>query len=317
MADSTPTWFSRLCLFATVLAFGVIMLGAYTRLTHAGLGCPDWPGCYGNMIVSKATPESAKAWTEMIHRYIAGSLGLLVLVLCISTYTQSALHRFRLHTSFMVLWVIGQALLGMWTVTLKLHPTIVMAHLMGGMILCALLWWLTLRTFSVLPQIKAGFGWALGFGLLLVIMQIMLGGWTSANYAALACTDFPGCKALHWSALHGSEAFSLLPPLDHHYEGGWLSHPARGTIHMAHRLGALILALYWIPLATLIIQRLPSLRPYAMATLVVLVAQIALGISNVIFFLPLAVAVLHNGVACLLLLATLGLNVQYQRSVTS
>lgn len=295
------------------------MLGAYTRLTHAGLGCPDWPGCYGNLIVAEGTVESTKAWTEMMHRYIAGTLGLLVLGLCISTYLTPRLHRFRLHTTVMVLLIIFQALLGMWTVTLKLHPTIVMSHLMGGMTLTALLWWLYLRIHSV-PQPKPPFSWsrllmsaALALALVLVVLQIMLGGWTSSNYAALACTEFPGCQGSLWPDMVWREAFSLLPPLDHDYEGGWLEHPARITIHMMHRLGALILSVYLSALTLTIMICVPALRRVATITLAILCVQLALGISNIMFFLPLHVAVMHNGCALLLLLAVLTLNVRYYR----
>lgn len=322
MANLYPTWFSRLCLCAALLALGVVMLGAYTRLTHAGLGCPDWPGCYGNMIVAKGTVDATKAWTEMIHRYIAGSLGLFVLGLCISTYVNPRLHRFRLHTTAIVLLIVFQALLGMWTVTLKLHPTIVMSHLMGGMTLTALLWWLYLRTSTLTEYLHAHIHRAhrhpfitvaLFIAFLLVVVQIMLGGWTSSNYAALACTEFPGCQGSLWPDMHWQEAFSMLPPLDHDYEGGWLEHPARITIHMLHRLGALIVCVYLSALCMYIIANMPALRRMAGVTLVLLCLQLALGISNIMLFLPLHVAVMHNGCALLLLLAVLTLNVQYYR----
>lgn len=321
MAKLYPTWFSRLCLCASVLALCVVMLGAFTRLTHAGLGCPDWPGCYGNMIVAEGTVESTKAWTEMIHRYIAGSLGLLVLGLCISTYANPRLHHFRLHTTAIVLLIVFQALLGMWTVTLKLHPTIVMSHLMGGMTLTALLWWLYLRVLS--PQMRPrppfslfrfSMTMGLAIALILVILQIMLGGWTSSNYAALACTEFPGCQGSLWPNMHWSEAFSMLPPLDSNYEGGWLEHPARITIHMLHRLGALIVSVYLTIITMVVMANIPSLRTIAGITLALLCVQLALGVSNIVFFLPLHVAVMHNGCALLLLLAVLTLNVKYYRA---
>lgn len=322
MANLYPSWFSRLCLGAALLALCVVMLGAYTRLTHAGLGCPDWPGCYGNMIVAEGTVDATKAWTEMIHRYIAGSLGLLVLGLCISSYAHPRLYRFRVHTTALVLLIICQALLGMWTVTLKLHPTIVLAHLMGGMTLTALLWWLYLRTTATREPVRSHIPAlrmqpymtvALIIALILVILQIMLGGWTSSNYAALACTEFPGCHGSLWPSMHWSEAFSMLPPLDNNYEGGWLEHPARITIHMLHRLGALILCVYLSFLTMFIVACLPALRTMASITLILLCVQLALGISNIMLFLPLHVAVMHNGCALLLLLAVLTLNVQYYR----
>jgi cytochrome c oxidase assembly protein subunit 15 len=269
------------------------------------------------MIVAEGTVESTKAWTEMIHRYIAGSLGLLVLGLCISTYCNNTLHRFRLHSTVMVLLIIFQALLGMWTVTLKLHPTIVMSHLMGGMTLTALLWWLYLRATAVADFSRAHASSTrmrpyMIIALALVILQIMLGGWTSANYAALACSDFPGCHGLWWQNMHWGDAFSLTPPLNHDYEGGWLSHPARITIHMLHRMGALVVFLYLTPLCLFVTSRLPALRNIAIITLVILFVQLALGISNIVFFLPLSIAVLHNGCALLLLLSVLTLNVRFR-----
>lgn len=330
MVSLYPIWFSRLCLGATVLALCVIMLGAYTRLTHAGLGCPDWPGCYGEIVVpsthatssayATVTIEATKAWTEMIHRYIAGSLAILVLGLCISTYCQPTLHHLRLHTTVISLLIIFQALLGMWTVTLKLHPTVVMAHLMGGMTLCALLWWLYLRSSPIMVRNtqRDATIWHSNRGIavsclaltLLIFIQIMLGGWTSSNYAALACTDFPGCQGSFWPIMHWREAFSLMPPLDQDYEGGWLAHPARITIHMMHRLGALIVFLYVTTLSLLIYRSAPALRSIVIVIMLILCLQLALGISNIIFALPLSIAVLHNGVACLLLLSVITLNVR-------
>lgn len=318
-----PKWFSRLACFATVFALVVVVLGAYTRLTDAGLGCPDWPGCYGNMILAEgATTEPVKAWTEMIHRYVAGTLGIIILMMFAFTLRgKFNLNQLRGLTGFLVLMVIFQALLGMWTVTWLLHPTVVMGHLMGGMTILSLLWLTYLRTTPLTQSINASccLAWALGIGLVLVILQIALGGWTSSNYAAMACTDFPTCREVWWPELHMKEAFSMFPPLDKNYEGGWLMHPVKVTIHFMHRLGALVVFLYVAALSLYLIAKQPALRKQSWIVLVLLVVQVLLGISNIIFALPLPVATAHNGVAALLLLGMVTLNTRYwqMRSVPS
>jgi len=302
-------------LFATFFALIVVMLGAYTRLTDAGLGCPDWPGCYGDMIVAAdATAEPVKAWTEMVHRYVAGTLGIIILMLFVFTLLgQANLKRLRGLTGFLVLAVIFQAALGMWTVTWLLHPTVVMAHLMGVMTIISLLWLCYLRTNPKPRTVKASncLAWALIIGLVLVVLQIALGGWTSANYAAMACTDFPTCREVWLPQLHLSEAFSLFPPLDKSYEGGWLIHPVKVTIHFMHRLGALIVFFYIAALSLHLLFKQPALRIQALTTLALLIVQVLLGISTIIFLLPLAVATAHNGVAALLLLSLVTLNYRY------
>lgn len=305
----------RFCLFATVFALIVVMLGAYTRLTDAGLGCPDWPGCYGAMIVPQEDGiEHGKAWTEMVHRYVAGTLGLMILGLLIASWRKaSSLYSCRGLTTTLLFAVIFQALLGMWTVTLLLHPTIVMGHLLGGMTIISLLWLLYLRVNPLSGNISRSccVSFALALGLFFVIIQIALGGWTSANYAAMACTDFPLCRETWWPDLHMQEAFSLLPKLDHNYDGGWLTHPARVTIHFIHRLFALLVFVYVSILAVWLAIKQTSLRKQAFITLALLFTQIGLGISNIVFLLPLPVATAHNGVAALLLLAMVTLNVRY------
>lgn len=292
----------------------VVMLGAFTRLTNAGLGCPDWPGCYGQMIVPQGMGiEHGKAWTEMVHRYVAGTLGLMILGLFLFSWRKSSvLYHSRGLTTFLLLAVIFQALLGMWTVTLLLHPTIVMGHLLGGMTIIALLWLLYLRAKPLprtMPHSK-WFSFALAMGLLLIALQIALGGWTSANYAAMACTDFPLCREQWIPDLHWGEAFSLLPSLDQNYDGGWLAHPARVTIHFMHRLMAMIVLVY-VSILCLWARQVTSLRIPATITLGLLCIQIALGVSNIVFALPLAIATAHNGVAALLLLCLVTLNIRY------
>lgn len=302
----------RLLLLACVFALCVVMLGAYTRLTNAGLGCPDWPGCYGHMVVEANVVESTKAWTEMIHRYFAGTLGLLIggltLTSCFSAKLR-AVHRLLLLLSGLVIF---QAALGMWTVTWKLHPTVVMAHLLGGILIFNLLWLAYLKSSSGDLNVEKshGFKVALRAGVILVFLQIALGGWTSANYAALACTDFPTCQGAWWPSLHIEEAFQVLHPIGANYEGGVFSSDVRQTIHFIHRLGALCVATVLLILAGMSLNT-PALRPAALSVLSLLIIQIMLGISNVIYQLPLPVAVLHNGVAALLLAAMVTLCFRY------
>lgn len=304
----------RFCFFAVVFALIVVMLGAYTRLTDAGLGCPDWPGCYGEMIVPQTDGiEHGKAWTEMVHRYVAGTLGLMILGFFVFSWRkESPLYPCRGLTTTLLITVIFQALLGMWTVTLLLHPTIVMGHLLGGMTIISLLWLLYLRV-SPMPATLApscGLRLALALGLFLVIIQIALGGWTSANYAAMACTDFPMCREQWIPELHIREAFSLLPSFEHNYEGGWLAHPARVTIHFLHRVFAVIVLVYVGALSIWLATK-NILRQQSLITLGLLLTQVALGVSNILFLLPLPVATAHNGVAALLLLALVTLNARY------
>ena len=221
-------WFLRLALLTSALALVVVVLGAFVRLSDAGLGCPDWPGCYGNIDVPKTEQEvqlandaypdrpveAAKAWKEMIHRYFAGALGLLVLIMAILAIRNRHSEKQQVYVPvFLVGLIIFQALLGMWTVTIKLNPTIVMSHLMGGLATLSLLWWVSLRQGRLFVQRQSDIGDYSGLrrialiGLLVVILQIMLGGWTSANYAALHCPDFPTCRG------NGYQAWTLMKRL--------------------------------------------------------------------------------------------------------
>ncbi len=315
--------YRRTAWIAVLLAFAVIMLGAYTRLSDAGLGCPDWPGCYGKLILPKTASGLAKvqatypnipivvkkAWTEMAHRYIAGGLGLLILLLALWGPLRK---KYIQQQPLLVPWllvglVILQAALGMWTVTLKLLPLIVMAHLLGGMIITALLWWLTLATNqSIQPpsqRLKVLKPWVL-LGVLMVLIQITLGAWTSTNYAALACIDFPFCGGKLFPPMDWRSAFNLSSPIGPNYEGGHLAMDARIAIHMAHRYGAFLVAAYLAPLAIALvsIKTLSTLRHLGWLILFVLSCQIGLGIMNVKLTLPMWVAVAHNGVAAVLLL---------------
>ena len=312
-------------LVATLLALVVVVLGAYTRLSDAGLGCPDWPGCYGQIGVpdgehevaaaNQAYPdrpvEAGKAWKEMIHRYAAGLLGLMVLFMFVRAWTVFAAQ--RLFTSGLLVLVIFQALLGMWTVTLLVKPLVVTGHLIGGMATVSLLWLLVLqrsglfyRTVDLtsatrkLPLVM----------LVVLILQILLGGWTSTNYAALACVGLPDCNGLWLPAMDFTNGFKPWHGLGIDYEGGILESPARVAIHFSHRIGA-VFTLLIIGGSTALLWRSSSdqlMRRSLTLVGLVLVAQFCLGLANVWFYLPLPVAVAHNGVAALLLMSVVTVN---------
>ena len=324
-------WFLRLALLTSALALVVVVLGAFVRLSDAGLGCPDWPGCYGNIDVPKTEQEvqlandaypdrpveAAKAWKEMIHRYFAGVLGLLVLIMAILAIRNRHSEKQQVYVPvFLVGLIIFQALLGMWTVTIKLNPTIVMSHLMGGLATLSLLWWVSLRQGGLFVQRQSDIGDYSGLrrialiGLLVVILQIMLGGWTSANYAALHCPDFPTCQGQWLPSLDINEAFTMWHGTEQNFEGGIMDNDARVTIHFIHRVMALVTFVYVGALALLLMfnQQYRPLRKFGVALSVILIAQVVLGISNVLFSLPLLVAVGHNAGAALLLLTMVTLN---------
>jgi cytochrome c oxidase assembly protein subunit 15 len=320
--------FAALAAFAAVLALAVVMLGAYVRLSHAGLGCPDWPGCYGRLAApshpetvaaaNAAFPErpvhTGKAWKEMVHRYLASGLGLVILVLAGLAWTGRSSGLPVGLPTLLVALVVFQGLLGMWTVTLLVNPSIVTLHLAGGLATAALLWWLSLRQGGlcfapVSPALEGLRPWAwLGLGL--VCLQILLGGWTSTHYAALVCPEFPTCHGGEWwPKADFADGFSLWRPVGVDYEGGVLDGPARTAIHLAHRAGALTVLLYLGGLALVVVRRAvqPLHRRLAMALAAALVLQVGLGIANVLGQLPLGLAVAHNGGAALLLLTLLTL----------
>lgn len=323
MAKDVQKKFCWLVGGAAALAFAVILLGAFTRLTDSGLGCPDWPGCYGHYKVPSVAQASnydamplvaAKAWTEMFHRYIASTLGLFIAVIVgISFWKRRKLPSGTTLPLLLLLLVLLQGMLGMWTVTLKLHPTIVMLHLLGGFSTLSLLWLLWLRQLPLSlpkPDERRQFRWLAGLSLVVVIGQIFLGGWTSSNYAALICPDFPYCQGALVPKLDFADAFSLLRPLGPNFEGGLLENTARMTIHFSHRLGAMVTALVIGITAIWVYLRAQTtvLARTGLAMLVILCGQLLLGVLNVVKMLPLPIAVAHNGGAVLLLLATLLLN---------
>lgn len=364
MNEST---FLHIARAAVVLVLIVIVLGAFVRLSDAGLGCPDWPTCYGKATwprseqsierANQAFPERPvefdKAWKEQVHRHAAAVLGLLVLILALGRNWRNPARRWLLlagagaaaigtvlyiagwpvvsaaaslvalalplllalgwprggsglppwarFTAFLFALIMFQAILGMWTVTWKLKPIVVMAHLLGGLSVMALLVWLSLRSVPD-PRNYPGAIWLrpwVWLGLIVLSLQIALGGWTSANYAALACPDFPTCQGQWWPQTDFREAFVLWRGVGVDYEGGILDATARATIHLSHRIGAIVTTLILL-VVSVALFRVKGMRAPALALLGLLAVQIGLGIANVVEGLPLAVATAHNGVAALL-----------------
>lgn len=356
--------FHRIAWLAVALALGVIVFGAFVRLSHAGLSCPDWPTCYGRATWPKASGEVAdlaassirvfddsKAWREQVHRHLAASLGVLVLLLALLGARRRAwgiaqvlgaavlvgiaiplyMHGEHVAASALALageaillaaawrWsnsdlsrvavltlamIIFQALLGMWTVTWLLKPIVVMGHLLGGMTTLGLLAWMAWRATGLPLRVVDADAlrvW-LRVGLAVLAVQIALGGWTSANYAALACgVEFPKCLGQWWPRHDFGEALVLWRGIGVDYEGGVLDAPARTAIQLMHRLFATVVLVYMLSLM-LKLLRVPGMRGWGVLLGLLTLAQLSLGIANVKLGLPLKVAVMHNGGAALLLL---------------
>jgi cytochrome c oxidase assembly protein subunit 15 len=322
------SWIRRLALTGLVLCLSVVVLGAYVRLTAAGLGCPDWPGCYGapsplgikeDARAQAHFPQTAvnvgKAWREMTHRYAAGTLGLIIASLAALAATRRWRRMIGVRFAGALLAIlILQASLGMLTVTLRLTPLIVTLHLIFGMTTLALLAWLWLSVrrpaSDGAPQAPARLPRRLALAALIVLaIQIALGGWTSSNYAATACPDFPTCQGVWWPATDYAHAFVLWTGLGVNYEGGVLAGPARAAIQLTHRLGAcaatfmLVLAAY-VTLKSAVTR---AARRAAGLVLVFLVLQLLIAVSMVKSGFPLTLATAHNAGAALLLLATVAL----------
>ena len=325
------TIYRKVILAALILAFGVVTLGAYVRLSDAGLGCPDWPGCYGKLTPHNAAdainaelavrpdgPVShAKAWKEMVHRYFAGTLGLLVLAIAVLAWRGRRDTRGGLGLPLLLLGlIVFQAMLGMWTVTQLLKPLIVSSHLLGGMTTLSLLLWLWLRErghyghtyYASSDHLRGG---AL-LGLVLVAVQIGLGGWVSTNYAALACTDFPMCHGVWMPPMDFEQGFTLHRNLGETATGELLPLTALTAIHWMHRVMALVVTVY---LSWLVLRLVRSPGYVGMGLVIggLLMLQVSLGISNVLFGLPLPVAVAHNAGAALLLSSLVLLNYRVRR----
>ena len=326
--------YKKLVFAAVCLTFVVVIVGAYVRLQDAGLGCPDWPGCYGHLV---GVPQSAeeigraeqvypqrpvethKAWKEMFHRYLAGALGFLIFAIMLTAWRQRRTLRQSPWLPTSIVALVGvQATLGMWTVTMLLKPVIVTLHLLGGMATLALLTWLALRQ-TTLPPTPAGAlrlpPWAVA-GLVILICQITLGGWVSTNYAALACRDFPTCHGGWLPAMDFAHGFHLMRELGMTAAGVPLALDALTAIHWAHRVGALVTFLYIGALAVAL-MRVPGCWRLGGALALLLAAQISLGIANVLLTLPLPVAVAHNGVAAALLVLMVVINCALSRRGSS
>ena len=323
--------FRKLVLGTAFLAFAVVVFGAFVRLADAGLGCPDWPGCYGHVAVPQSAEargiaqlkfpdqplDNSKAWIEMMHRYLAGTLGLLILAIAVYAWRKRAdLQQSPVLPLFLAGLVVLQALLGMWTVTLLLKPAVVSLHLLGGMATLALLCWLALLQYPAPQPVNTGkirelkfWGW---FGLLLLTLQIALGGWVSVNYASLACGGFPLCNGSWVPEMDFASGFHFLRELGMTAEGEPLSRPSLNAIHWAHRLGALIVFCY-LALFAIAVVRTQGLQKYGALLLIILCVQVVLGIGNVMLSLPLALAVAHNAAAALLLIAMVVLNFKINR----
>ncbi len=332
-SSAVPTFIRALVSAALLTCLCVVVLGAYVRLSNAGLGCPDWPGCYGHLTPSGAAADThvsfaplarpaieiGKAWREMVHRYAAGTLGLLILSLVLIGIVRRRERVLPLRYVWtLVAIIVAQALLGMLTVTWKLTPLIVTLHLLLGFTTLSLLLWLALslpdRTrASRAPPMKAvtvakARLLAL-FALIALGVQIALGGWTSSNYAAVGCPDFPTCQAQWWPTGDYRAAFELRGASGHSYEGGALNVLARTAIQFTHRVGAIIVTL---ALLSAVVSAWPLRKKLARRAAGLVIAALALqliiGSAMVLQGFPLWLATAHSAGAALLLLATIALN---------
>ncbi|MDN3520957.1 COX15/CtaA family protein [Halomonas ramblicola] len=302
-----------LSLVGLVFTIGVILVGAWTRLVDAGLGCPDWPGCYGRLVVPDAagalahTPgaplETAKAWVEMVHRYVASTLGLLVIVLVVLGAPLRRRPDYPWWVSLSLLVVIlVQGAFGAFTVTLRLWPQVVTLHLLGGLSVMLMFLWLHLRlrrcstgrlTLGGVAPPGRRLTPLWGLAAALLVLQLALGGWVSSNYAGIACQGFPTCNGQWWPTMDWSEGFHLTQGVGPNYLHGQLHADARAAIQVGHRLGALALGLVLLVLAVRH-WREARLRPWLGALLTAYGLQLGIGIANVLLWLPLWLALLHT-----------------------
>ena len=329
---NAPSWVLKLTRLAMFVVACVIILGSWTRLADAGLGCPDWPGCYGSLVVPQ-TPqeiqqaqalfpdspvEVAKGWMEMTHRYFATALGFLILLIALGSwrYRQRLNYPFK-HTQFLLLLVILQGAFGAFTVTWKLWPQVVTAHLFGGFFTASLLAILLVRLSRMGREVRplqlhksrtSLRVWAV-LALLLTLDQVFLGAWMSSNYAAMACSDLPACNGEWWPRMNFVEGFNIAQTLGPNYLGGLMDAEARKAIHVLHRLVAVILGVYLLLMAWQLSKQ-PDARLRMFAGLLVLLfsLQFCLGLANVYWHLPLPVAVAHNFVGALLFVIVILLN---------
>ena len=318
-------WFRIAARFGALLAAIVVVVGAWVRLTDAGLGCPDWPGCYGHLhpaelldrvgAVNAAYParpfDYQKALHEMVHRYIATTLGLVVIALAaFAWWNRRTPAQPRVLPFVLLVLVCVQGALGAFTVTLLLRPLIVTAHLVGGLSTLSLLWWLSLAPEH--RDVKAAERPVRRLALIALAalaLQILLGGWTSSNYAAVACPDFPTCQGKYWPPTNFRDAFTMSRGPGGDYERGVLDQPSRTAIHVSHRAGAVVAGALLLALAFGAWSRAQtaSVRRAALLLAVAVALQWLIGINLVWQGFPLGLGTAHNAGAALLLLATLAL----------
>ena len=312
-----------LSLLSGILGFVVVALGAWTRLADAGLGCPDWPGCYGFVTIPVSpeeidianskfpdTPyEVAKAIPEVVHRYFAAALGFfIVCIVYLAVRSKDVPTNIRNLSIFLLAWVIMQGTFGYWTVSLKLWPQVVTTHLMSGFLTTALLWLLYFKTKDLLES-RARWNFEIStkrlfnISIVLVAVQIFLGAWTSTNYASYSCTDFPLCQGQLLPEANFKEGFNFFQSIGPNYLGGQLDHESRVAIHLTHRFGAIVVTLFLLFTSFHLYKR--NFQTLAYGLIAFLTLQVLLGISNVIFALPLLIAVGHN-LGGLLLITYLG-----------
>ena len=330
---STAQRLRVLTLVTLFLTFDLVLFGAFTRLTDSGLGCPDWPGCYGSAsplgaqlhidAAQVAMPSGPvthpKAWIEMIHRYLATAVGVLILTLAIGTW---AARRRKSEASSTLslwwpaatlLWVCLQGAFGALTVTMKLFPAIVTMHLLGGLVLLALLRAQSVgnaqraNTVSHAPRaLSVGLWWGVLASFAVLWMQIALGGWVSTNYAVLACTDFPACQQSLWPAMDFRQGFTLWRSLGSGEGGGYISFQALTAIHYTHRLAAYVVFVLLLGLS-IKLHRLPAFRQDARWLGGLILLQVVTGLSNVVLGWPLVAAVAHTGGAAALVVVMTGI----------
>lgn len=309
-------WLTRITLMGTLLTALVILVGAWTRLVDAGLGCPDWPGCYGRLLVPDSEHAALrhpdvpldpfKAWVEMAHRYVASFLGLVVISAVVLGWQlrRRPGYPWRISLALLVVILI-QGAFGAFTVTLKLWPQVVTLHLLGGLSVLMLFFWLHLRIRHSWKDRVVGYRsintlWIIGLSLL--VLQLALGGWVTSNYAGIACLGFPTCNGQWWPTMDLSEGFHLTQTVGPNYLHGQLHADARTAIQVVHRLGALLLGvallvLWWRYRQLKIVGRALA------AAICVYALQVALGIANVLLWLPLWLALLHTAGAVALTLS--------------
>ena len=310
---------SKLSFVGALFTLIVISLGAWVRLTDAGLGCPDWPGCYGLLTTPNTVDELAKAreyypnadidvgkaWREMLHRYMAGLLGLYVFFITYISIKYSK-RSYTLPVLISILIII-QAIMGMLTVTMLVKPTIVTTHLFFGMLTATLLFMNSLKYSNISmssEKIPAIALIVISITWVFLIIQILLGGWTSTNYASLACTDFPKCLDQWYpKEMIFNEAFNVINLPDVNYEGGILAYGAKVAIHYSHRITALILTFVFISALYVVfkLNKHSLLKKLMSISIIFFILQIILGISNVVYSLPLNIAVWHTMNAAILM----------------